>query len=214
NISLSAEKVEVCDLASAEDARLIEQVLAGNVTAYRQLVEKYQRKAHSVAYGVLGNFEDAEDVVQEAFIKAYRGLSSFRGTASFYTWLYRIVYNLAIDLSRKRYRRTESFVGESSTLESFAEAADKHPRRGVLSAPMENPEDYCEQYEIGERVKTAISTLTPAHRTVILLREVDGLSYEEISRVMKCSKGTVMSRLFHARKKLQSELRDYLLGKE
>jgi RNA polymerase sigma-70 factor (ECF subfamily) len=191
-----------------EESVYVERAQAGDLEAFRILVERYQKKAHSIAYGVIGKFEDAEDITQEAFVKAFRSLKSFRGQSSFYTWLYRIVYNMAIDHSRRRYRKAESSVGESDALEALS-----HRSSSDMSSTLGHavtPDERFAQVELGQQLRKAISQLSPVHRSAIMLREVDGLSYEEMSRVMGCSKGTVMSRLFHARKKLQASLQPYM----
>ena len=110
--SMASSKNQSTDQMSAAEAKeqdrlLVDQARDGNQDAYRQLVERYQRRAHAIAVGIVGNHHDAEDLVQQAFLKAYKSLGSFRGQSSFYTWLYRIIFNLSIDLSRKAYRRSE-----------------------------------------------------------------------------------------------------------
>jgi len=190
------------------DRVLVERARGGELDAYRQLVEKYQSRAHSIALGVIGNKEDAEDIVQDAFLKAYRNLSSFRGQSSFYTWFYRIVFNLAIDLSRKRYRRSETSLGDDGTLD----ALNLHSAEdtGNLLGHVPTPDQVLHRQNIAVNIRRALDGLSSEHRAVIVLREVEGLSYSEISEVVGCSKGTVMSRLHHARKRLQRALADFM----
>jgi RNA polymerase sigma-70 factor (ECF subfamily) len=157
-----------------------------------------------VAYGMVHNRDDALEIVQETFVKAYENLEQFKGESSFYAWLYRIVVNLAIDHQRRDQRRPTVPIEErpGGGGEDIAEP--------TLSPTANDPYQAARSKQIGARVMEAISELTPDHKAVILLREVEGLSYDEISRVMQCSKGTVMSRLHYARKKLQKKLRDCL----
>lgn len=187
------------------DGDLVRAVRHGDRDAFRVLVERYQRKVTAVALGMVRNRDDALEIAQETFVKAFESLANFKGDSSFYTWLYRIVVNLAIDFRRRERRRPtvpiEEWVG-----------ADGEPGY-VLQLKEErlaDPFEQAQSREIGERVAAAVDELTPDHKAVILLREVEGLSYEEISRVMQCSKGTVMSRLHYARKKLQKKLQDCL----
>ena len=188
------------------DGELVRDVRRGDREAFRELVERYQRKIVSVALGMVQNPEDAMEIAQDTFIKAYENLENFKGESSFYTWLYRIAFNRAIDF-RRRERRTPT-VG----LEDRPSGNESGERYGdfLKEERATDPFHETESHEIGERVTQAIDELTPDHKAVILLREVEGLSYEEISRVMRCSKGTVMSRLHYARKKLQGKLKDCL----
>lgn len=184
------------------DRELARATRHGDRDAFRDLVERYQRKIISIALGMVHNSSDALEIAQETFIKAYENIEQFKGESSFYAWLYRIVVNLSIDFQRRERRRPTVAITERSggggedVDDNLFDNAATDPFRRVRSK------------ELGERVTRAISELTPDHKAVILLREVEGLSYEEISRVMQCSKGTVMSRLHYARKKLQSKLRD------
>ena len=185
------------------DRELVRESRRGDKEAFRELVERYQRKILSVAVGMIHNREDALELTQETFVKAYENLAKFKGESSFYTWLYRIVVNLAID-----YRRRDRRHGMVALADRPSGGEDLEAN--LPDQQMSDPYHQAQAHEIGERVKEAISELTPDHKAVILLREVEGLSYEDISRVMQCSKGTVMSRLHYARKKLQSRLRDCL----
>jgi RNA polymerase sigma-70 factor (ECF subfamily) len=151
---------------------------------------------------MLHNRDDALELTQETFVKAYENLNKFKGESSFYTWLYRIVVNLAIDFRRRDRRHPTVSLADRASGEDVEE--------GLTDQRLSDPYQRASVQEIGERVQEAINELTPDHKAVILLREVEGLSYEDISRVMQCSKGTVMSRLHYARKKLQAKLRDCL----
>jgi len=187
------------------DGELVRESRLGDKDAFRELVERYQRKILSVALGMVHNPEDALEIAQETFVKAFESLGGFKGESSFYTWLYRIVVNRAIDFRRRERRHPTVPLDDRSghgTGEGYEDTLKE-----------DRPNDPYQQLharEIGDRVTAAINELTPDHKAVILLREVEGLSYEEISRVMQCSKGTVMSRLHYARKKLQKRLKDYI----
>lgn len=185
------------------DEELVKQVRQGDRAAFQALVEKYQRRMYAVAYGLLGNREDALDAVQDAFVKVYRSLNRFKGESSFYTWLYRITVNSAIDLGRKHGRREEV---------EFREEIEPDEEKGEfpVAPASENPAESLMQKETGELIERAIEQLPPDQRTAIVLREIEGLSYKEIARVMGCSEGTVMSRLHYGRKKLQEMLGPHL----
>jgi RNA polymerase sigma-70 factor (ECF subfamily) len=167
------------------------------------LVERYQRKVAALAVGMLRSREDALDVVQDTFTKAYQSLDRFKGDSSFYTWVYRIAVNLCIDHQRRESRFVQ---GTGDADDAGDEVAPPSPEDLARDEPFER----ARSAEIASRVSMAISELTPEHRAVILLREVDGLSYEEISQVLDCPKGTVMSRLHYARRQLQARLRGLL----
>jgi RNA polymerase sigma-70 factor (ECF subfamily) len=184
---------------SPADGELVDRARRGDRDAFRMLVERYQRKVAALAIGMLRNREDALDVVQDTFTKAYQSLDKFKGDSSFYTWIYRIGVNLCIDHQRREAR--------------YVQAGDPDDAGEELTPPSpedlerDEPFEIARSSEIGARLVDAINELTPEHRAVILLREVDGLSYEEISRVLDCPKGTVMSRLHYARRQLQARLR-------
>jgi RNA polymerase sigma-70 factor (ECF subfamily) len=181
------------------DLELLRAVQTGDGTAYRGLVEKYQGRVYAMAYGMVRNREDARDITQEAFVKAYRNLDSFRLESSFYTWLYRIAMNLAIDFVRKRNRRETSGFDETiASREDDGSIAEIHHEDG--------PSRQLERKQLFGRIMDAMEKLPEDQRQVILLRELDGLQYKEIADVMGIPEGTVMSRLFYARKKLQKLL--------
>jgi len=183
----------------AADAELLQAVLEGDATAYRGLVEKYQGRVYAMVYGMIRNREDARDITQEALVKAYKNLKSFRLESSFYTWLYRIAMNLAIDFTRKRKRQGTT---------SFDEAVASRDGDGGISELHhgDSPSKKLERKEVYKQIMDALEKLPADQKQVILLRELEGLSYREISDVMGIPEGTVMSRLFYARKKLQKLL--------
>ncbi len=183
---------------------LIEAAQGGDRGAFRTLVERHQRRAFSIAFGLVRDDNDARDIVQEAFLRVYRGLDTFEGSSSFFTWLYRIVTNLSIDLIRKPGRKAAAF-DETRTGGEEDERASMPMMARVDGS---DPVDVMRRKEIAGRIRAALEALPPYHRDVILLREIEGLSYEEMAEAMGVSKGTIMSRLFHARQKLQRALAD------
>lgn len=195
--------------ARADDVRLVELARAGDQAAFRVLVERYQRKLYGLALAMVKEPDEARDVVQEAFLKAWRSLDRFEGQAKFYTWLYRIATNLCIDRARSRRRAPKV---------EFDEAVDWDAREEEGSSGISpqrlgfDPGRALHDREIREQVTAALQRLSPIHRTVLLLREVEGLAYKEIAETMQCSEGTVMSRLFHARKRMQQMLRALVDG--
>jgi RNA polymerase sigma-70 factor (ECF subfamily) len=185
-----------------DDRELVESARKGDRDAFRVLFERYHRRAYALAFGVLRHQDDALDVVQDAFIKAHNYLDKFEGNSSFYTWLYRIVMNLAIDHMRKHRRvkpveldeqHLDGTVGEDSLLPKILGG---NPGRALMDK------------EIRARIDQALSELSENHRSVLVMRELEGMSYEEMAQAMNCSKGTIMSRLFHARKNMQKRLVD------
>jgi RNA polymerase sigma-70 factor, ECF subfamily len=185
-----------------EDRELILRAQNGDQAAFRRLVERHQRRAFAIAMGLVRDENDARELVQDAFLRVYRSLNSFQGGSSFFTWLYRIVTNLAIDLMRKPGRR-EAELHE-------AQASSDEPTDFALVSRIDgaDPLDVMRRREIAARIQAALDALPPYHRGVILMREVEGMSYEEMAEAMGVSKGTIMSRLFHARQKLQRALAD------
>ncbi len=187
------------------EAELVERCRQGDQRAFRTLVERYQRKVFSLAFGLLKDPDEARDISQEAFLKAHRHIGSFQGTASFYTWLYRITVNLCIDRKRKVGRGSEVELDERLSHRQVGSPAD------VLSAQKLsfNPQRVAQSSELRHRILEALAQLSEQHRAVLVLREVEGLSYKEIADSMDCPEGTVMSRLFHARRQMQQLLSDF-----
>jgi RNA polymerase sigma-70 factor (ECF subfamily) len=153
-------------------------------------------------YNMVRNEQDAWDLAQDGFLKAWKSIGRFRGQSSFYTWLYRILMNVSIDWLRKKHVESGAEFDDAQGLPHIAPGAATAPR-GELQ-----PAARLSDKEIRSRIDEAITRLTPEHRAVIVMRELDGLDYQEIADAMECSIGTVMSRLFYARKKLQSMLKD------
>ena len=186
--------------AAAEDRELVEAVLEGDPSAYRGLVERYQSRVFALVVGMVRGREDARDLTQEAFVKAYKNLSRFRLESSFYTWLYRIAMNLAIDHLRKQKKRKHSeFDEQIASKDTGGVLADAHMR--------DNPSRNLERKQLQNRILEALDKLNPDHKQIVLLREIEGLSYREIGETLEIAEGTVMSRLFYARRKLQQLLK-------
>jgi RNA polymerase sigma-70 factor (ECF subfamily) len=184
-----------------EDRELVAAARGGDRDAFRALFERYHRRAYALAFGVVRHKDDALDVVQDAFIKAHKYLDKFEGNSSFYTWLYRIVMNLAIDHLRK-HRRVKPVELDDAKLE---EGGDESLLPRILGG---NPGRALMDKEIRARIDEALGELSENHRAVLVMRELEGLSYEEMAQAMACSKGTIMSRLFHARRNMQKRLVD------
>jgi len=192
-----------------DDRELVESARKGDRDAFRTLFERYHRRAYALAFGVLRHPDDALDVVQDAFIKAHKYLDKFEGNSSFYTWLYRIVMNLAIDHLRK-HRRAKPVELDEQHLEEGAAAGDDALLPKFLGG---NPGRALLDKEIRARIDQALGELSENHRAVLVMRELEGMSYEEMAQAMGCSKGTIMSRLFHARKNMQKRLVDLMEGR-
>lgn len=195
------------ELTQADDHQLVEACKGGDRRAFQALFERYERKVFAVAYGFLRNQEDALDVVQEAFIKVHRYLPNFEGQSSFYTWLYRIVANLCIDHLRRNTRKKD--VEFDDKLRHDGEQ-DSSPADALPASIMANPGEAVENKEILAAVEDSLKYLSDKHRAVIVMRELQGLSYADMAKAMNCSKGTIMSRLFHARRNMQKLLRERL----
>lgn len=190
-----------------DDLQLVEKAQGGDRDAFRELVERYQRKVYSICYGMLKNADDCLDVSQDVFVKVYRNIEKFNHQSSFYTWLYRITVNMCIDHIRKNKRVKN--VEYDDALSREGDGPDDFLMPSKLGL---NPDKVYGRKELREKMLEALDSLSEKHRTILILREVDGLSYEEIADVLNISKGTVMSRLFHARKYFQEAIGDYLGG--
>ncbi len=185
-------------MVELSDWELVQQCQAGDVSAFQELVSRYQQKVFMVILGLLRNREDALEVSQETFFRAYRKIGSFEGGSSFYTWLYRIAVNMAIDAQRRLKRNPLDF---RESMDGVLEE-----RNEVAKDPFADVHDK----QLRAKLNEAINDLTPEHRSVIVLRTLEGLSYKDIGEILGCSEGTVMSRLHYARKKLQEKLRAFL----
>ena len=185
------------------DWAVVRKVQAGNVGAFDHLVQKYREHIFSVIYNMTSNREDASDLTQETFIKAFQAIARFRGKSSFFTWVYRIAINHTMTFLRKRNRRRfisyEKIDEEVSNSEIFERLTAKNrSEKGVLIS------------ELQEKLNDALQKLSPKHRVVVILHEIEGLEHAEIAEITKTSAGTVRSRLHYAKQQLQSYLQDYI----
>jgi RNA polymerase sigma-70 factor (ECF subfamily) len=178
-----------------EERDLIELVQGGDKDAFQDLMAPYQRKIYSLLYGMVWDREDALELTQEVFTKAYRSIRGFRMASSFYTWLYRIAVNLALDFRRQRMANPE--------IQKIVDPPSK-----------ERPDSTLLRKELNEHIRMTMAQLPPQHRAILLLRELEGLSYKEIAQVMGCRLGTVMSRLHYARDGMRRGLTPYLKGED
>jgi RNA polymerase sigma-70 factor (ECF subfamily) len=176
----------------AVDGPLVARARDGSVDAFEELVRKYRNQVYALCYHFVHSREDAWDLAQETFVNAHRALPAFRGESGFKTWLMRIAANRCKDHLKKRRLETVPFDDAQS-----ADAPANAPR----------PDEQLEHRELAQTIDAAVKSLPLRHRTAFLLREYEGLSYQEMAQVMNCNIGTVMSRLFHARRKLQAALR-------
>jgi RNA polymerase sigma-70 factor (ECF subfamily) len=201
------------DLSTLRDDELVNMTRGGDREAYRTLVERYQGRLLAMALDILKTREDAEDVVQETFVKAFLSLGQFKGESSFYTWLYRICFNMAVDIRRKAARRGGTHL-EYKDQVSVNTAAERSWDQGSslgsdIGQRVEGPHDALARKELGRKIQEVLGELSEEHRAVITLREIDGLDYEEIAVAIGAPKGTVMSRLFYARKALKKALQEF-----
>ncbi len=188
------------DHSSADDRVLVRAAQRGDLEAFEELVARHRDKIYARAYSMMRNEEDAIDLSQEAWVKAWQRLAQFQGESSFGTWVTRIVINLCLDQLRKTKRqRTESIE------EMNEESGGVERQMPVVTI---NPTAGLERSELRQRIDRALGQLSYEHRTVLVLHEFEELEYKEIARVMGCSIGTVMSRLFYARRKLAALLAD------
>ena len=189
------------------DALLVERTLDKDVAAFEELVARYQNKIVAYASRMLNDHDEAEDVAQEAFIKAYRSLDSFRGASSFSTWLYRITTNLCIDRARARKRRPQQAY-------SLDEPFDKDEAGGGRELPDSTfePSKSVERDELRQQVRLTVAEMPEKLRQVLVMCDIQGMAYENIANVLGCPIGTVKSRLFHARADLARRLRPYMHG--
>lgn len=188
----------------AKEAELIAKAVAGDGDAFGELVEPFEAKVYGLAYRMCGNREDACDLAQEAFLKAYRALARFKGQSSFSTWLYRVTSNTCLDQLRRERR-----AGSVASLNEPVDADGGVLEREVADSTYE-PEQLALRSETAREIQVAVSSLPPDHRLVILLRDYEDLPYEQIALAMGCTLGTVKSRISRAR----SALRDRLASRE
>jgi len=188
---------------SQEEQQWVRRARTGDLEAYDELVRRYQERIYATVYHMTANHEDANDLAQETFIKAFQALKSFKGDSSFFTWVYRIAVNKTINFLKQRKNKTHMSLNDldfnaEHDAELVALISEKTPRREV------------NLIELQEKLNAALQKLSETHRLVVTLHDVQGLSHEEISKIMDCNTGTVRSRLFYARQQLQAYLSDYL----
>jgi len=171
----------------------------GDINAFEELIARYERKVFAIAYRFMGNREDASDLAQEAFLKAFQSIQKFRGDASFSTWIYRIVSNVCKDELRKQKRSVQTSLDEEVWLE-------EGPVTKQIKDDKPTPEQVYEQTELKDYLQNLINNLNPEYRMVVILRDIQGYSYEEIAEILGCSLGTVKSRLNRARKALREQI--------
>src|SRR5471030_136072 len=182
---------------------LVKQCQAGDSEAFDQLVGRYRTRVFGMIYNMVHNEQDAWDLAQDSFLKAWKSIARFRGQSSFYTWMYRIVMNVTIDwLRKKQVKGAGADFDDAIQLKEIDPASRTVPHADAL------PHEQMEHKEIRSRIDAAIAQLSPGHRAVIWMKEIEDMQYHEIAESLGCSVGTVMSRLCYARKKLQNLLRD------
>jgi RNA polymerase sigma factor RpoE len=191
------------EIAKISDLELVRSAQHDDVGAYDELVRRYQERIYATVYHMTSNHEDANDLTQETFIKAYRALKTFKGDSSFYTWVYRIAVNKTINFLKQRKNRTFMSLNDvdfhaENDPDLVALVSEKTPRRDLNMA------------ELQDKLNAAMLKLSEHHRMVVTLHDIQGLSHEEIGEIMDCNIGTVRSRLFYARQQLQGYLLDYL----
>jgi RNA polymerase sigma-70 factor (ECF subfamily) len=186
-----------------DELEVIGKARQGDLAAYDDLVRRYQQRIYATIYHMTSNHEDANDLAQETFIKAYQALKSFKGGSSFYTWVYRIAVNKTINFLKQRKNRVQMSLND---LDFNAE----HDPDMVALVSENTPRREAGLTELQEKLNEAMQKLSEVHRLVVTLHDVQGLPHEEIAQIMDCNVGTVRSRLFYARQQLQGYLVDYL----
>jgi RNA polymerase sigma-70 factor (ECF subfamily) len=197
------ERTESEAPAPEHESELVARVRKGDLAAYDELIKRYQERIYATIYHMTSNHEDANDLAQESFIKAFQALKSFKGGSSFYTWLYRIAVNKTINFLKQRKNRQAMSLNDvdfqvEHDPDLVALISNKTPRREAGLS------------ELQEKLNEALLKLSEPHRLVVVLHDVQGQSHEEIAKIMDCNIGTVRSRLFYARQQLQAYLADYL----
>lgn len=188
---------------AAEETQLIQRVQAGDLAAYDELMRRYQERIYATIYHMTSNHEDASDLAQETFIKAFQVIGTFKGGSSFYTWIYRIAVNKTINFLKARKNRSHL------SLDSLDESVERDPALVALISD-KTPRRELNLAELQEKLNEAMQQLSHDHRLVVTLHDVQGMPHEQIAQVLDCNIGTVRSRLFYARQQLQACLSDYL----
>jgi len=185
------------------EALLIDHLREGDETALAPLVDKYKRMVHRLALQITKNHEDANDVMQETFIKVYQSIHTFRQEAAFETWVYRIAVNEALNFVKRRERRRESPLSNAQEIDFDLSVRQQ-------AEMVNDPQIHAEKAELRRWVTKAVNSLSLKHRIVVILHELEGLTHAEIASILNCSEGTVRSRLHYARKQLRTLLKPYV----
>ncbi|MGA0334031.1 MAG: sigma-70 family RNA polymerase sigma factor [Kiritimatiellia bacterium] len=183
------------------DSHWVQEARQGDLSAFDYLMSKYQSRIYALLYNMTSNREDAEDLLQDVFLKAYKALPKFKGNSSFYTWVYRIAVNTAINYVRKRKRK------QGLSLDHLDLGLERDPAL-VQLASQETPDRNLDLKDLQKKLKAALQTLSEKHRMVVVLHDIQGLPHREIGKILGVSSGTVRSRLFYARQQLQAQLTD------
>jgi len=181
-----------------DDSRLVDMLQNGSEEAFQALFDQYHARIHHVIYRIVGDAAECDDVMQEVFLKVLKNIDAFNRQSSLYTWLYRIAVNAAVD-ARKKFGP-----------QRMASLYDREGKALEIGADTDGPDEDPQREEMAEILRKALDQLSDAHRTILILREFDGMSYIVIAEVLGCSKGTVESRLFRARSRLREKMEKYL----
>lgn len=203
NVKYNGRRGKGVETLSLQEASLIEQSKAGDIESFEQLIAAHQKRMFNIAYRMLGNLEDANDVTQEALVKAYRGIKNFSGKSSFSTWLYTIVNNACIDFIRKNRKTNIIYLDREYETEDGSYKVE-------LYSNDHRPEELLEKKEVQRLVHESIDKLSYEHKKIIILRDIQQLSYKEIAEILSCSEGTVKSRISRARNNLKIIIQEKL----
>jgi len=190
------------EMPDVPEKELVARAQKEDLQAYAALVARYRRKIYGLVYNMTSNKEDTEDLVQEVFVKAYASLPKFKGMSSFYTWIYRIAVNKTINFVRKRKKR------QAYSLNDIDQSVERQEAYIELSSKA-SPFRDATISELQEKLNEALQTLSEKHRTVVVMHDIQGIPHDKIAEVVGCSPGTVRSRLFYARQRLQAELGEF-----
>ena len=188
---------------TVSDWELVQRFNQGDKSAFRVLTDKYAQRAYQIAFGVLRNREDAEEVAQDAFVRIYKALPSFRGEAEFTTWMYRIVVNLS--RNKYRWKKTRGFKRETS-MDQPIEDNEGNQITVDVEEPRSQPDEETQFHELQNRVEQEMNNLPPAYREALILRNVEEMNYDQIAEVLGCKLGTIKSRIARAREELRRRL--------
>lgn len=188
--------------AEESDSVLVDQALAGDVGAYDTLVVRYQQRLYALIYNMTSNHEDTNDLLMEVFHKAYRSLSKYKKNSSFYTWIYRVAVNHTLNFLQKNKKRRKDMSLNDLSMDSEME-------REFQDLKAQTGDEAAELDDLKNKLNESLQKLSEEHRTVVVLYDIDGMSHGDIAKILKCSEGTVRSRLHYAHKNLQQFLREY-----